>query len=305
MIQALLNEIAAHGDRGAVVPISHFDDLRRELQALDTQPHHGFSDWMSNTMAIPDGLGFEPRSLISVITSSPKVVYEFNDRGKAVRCIVPPQYSSEGSKADSEILRYINAYSEPLGHSAALIYGIPQKLLAVHCGLGRYGRNNICFSEEFGSYIRVLACVTDIPCEDAGWFPARRMDACNMCRACVAACPTNAIDPSERIVNAPRCLTALNEVAGEFPDWLDKGAHNSLIGCMKCQDCCPGNAHNKNSVVKGLAFTEEETAELLVHQAGEPFSDPLTAKIKAADWISPEIAQLLPRNLSVLLQTDR
>ena len=33
------------------------------------------------------------------------------------------------------------------------------KLLAVHCGLARYGRNNISYSNEFGSHMRLLAYV--------------------------------------------------------------------------------------------------------------------------------------------------
>lgn len=304
MIKALLNEITLHGDRGAVVPISHFDEMKREMEELKSQAHHGFSDWMSGIMAIPDDLGFEPRSLISVITSSPKVIYEFNDHGKPVHCIVPPQYSDEGSKSDKAISQYINAYLEPFGHRAALFNKLPQKLLAVHCGLALYGRNNICFSKEFGSYLRVLSFVSDVPCDQGAWFPVRRMEACEECRACVTACPTSAIDPVERIVNAPICITALNEFAGMFPDWLGKDAHNSLIGCMRCQDCCPGNTHNKDNITKGVTFTEEETAEIMSHKAGEPYSDQLAAKIEAAGWITPEVSQFLPRNLAVLLQVQ-
>jgi epoxyqueuosine reductase len=300
MIKALLKEIAAHGDKGAVVPISHYDDLKREMEMLKSEDNHAFSDGMASAMAIPKELGFEPRSLISVITPSPKIIYEFIRHGHPFRFIIPPQYADEGSK-DDEVLQYINAFLEPLGHKAALIYNIPQKLLAVHCGLGRYGRNNICFNEEFGSYIRILSYISDVPCDEADWFPARRMEACDNCQACVSACPTNAIHPAQRVVNASICLTNLNEAPGEFPGWLAKDAHNSLIGCMKCQDCCPANAHQKNNTVKGITFTEEETAELLSHKTGEPYSDLLAAKIEATGWISPGLSQILPRNLTVLL----
>jgi epoxyqueuosine reductase len=301
MTKALLSEIIAHGDRGAVVPISHYDDLKREMEELKSENYHGFSDWMAGAMVIPNDLGFEPCSLISVVTPSPKVMVDFIYHGKPVHCIVPPQYSDEGVK-DKEVLEYINAYLLPLGYRSALIYNLPQKLLAVHCGLGQYVRNNICFNDEFGSYIRVLSYISDVPYDRDGWLPIRRMDTCVQCRSCVTACPTKAIDPSQRIVNASICLTALNEVAGEFPDWLDTDAHNSLVGCMKCQDCCPGNAHNKNNIVKGFTFTEKETAELLSHQAGEPYSDLLAAKIEATVWISSGFSQLLPRNLAVLLE---
>ena len=206
MIKGLLNEIVAHGDRGAVVPISRYDDLKHEMEDLKKEDHHAFSDWMAGAMVITNEPGFEPHSLISVITPSPKVMLRFVYQGNLINCMVPPQYCDEGSK-DNEVLQYINAYLEPLGHRAALFYDLPQKLLAVHCGLALYGRNNICFNEEFGSYIRILSYFSDVCCDEAAWFLVRRLETCEKCRMCVAACPTNAIDPSHRIINAPICLT--------------------------------------------------------------------------------------------------
>jgi hypothetical protein len=51
----------------------------------------------------------------------------------------------------------------------------------------------------------------------------------------------------------------------------------------------------------GVAFSEEETMELLGHKADEPYSDSLAAKMKEAglpEWFE----KVLPRNLAVLLQ---
>jgi epoxyqueuosine reductase len=300
MKEGLLKEIAAHGDRGAIVPFSRFDELKCELKALRTDKYHMFSDWLAGSMVITDEYGFQPRSLISVIVPSPKIIIGFTYHGKTVRCIVPPQYLDEGYK-DNEVLRYINAYLEPFGYRAALFDKLPQKLLAVHSGIGRYGRNNICFHEEFGSYIRILSFISDLPCDGSEWYPARRMETCEKCHACVAACPTKAIEPDHRIINTSFCLTFMNEVPGEFPEWVAENAHNSLIGCMKCQDCCPGNARNKDNIVKGVTFTEEETKELLAHKDEEPYSDSLAAKIKEARFY-PAFLKVLPRNLAVLLK---
>lgn len=88
---------------------------------------------------------------------------------------------------------------------------------------------------------------------------------------------------------------------GDFPEWVDQNAHNSLIGCMKCQDCCPENAQNKENIVKGVTFSKEETRELLKHKNDEPYSDSLAEKIKAAGFY-PELLKVLPRNLAVLLR---
>ena len=299
MIKTLLKEFVSHGDKGAVVPVSRFDDLKRDMEALQSGDYHRWSDWMAVTMTIGDELGFKPRSLISVITPSPKVVLEFNVNGKPFYCVVPPQYADEHTK-DQEVLQYINAYLMQFGLSAAVAENLPQKLLAVHCGLGRYGRNNICFNETFGSYLRVLSYVSDMPCDETDWFPVRRMETCETCYICINACPTKAIQSSHQVVNADICLTFFNEFEGEFPDWICDNFHNSIIGCTKCQDCCPKNAHNKNNIKKGVVFTEKETAELLSHKSDEPFSDLLGAKIEATG-IASEFKNILPRNLAALL----
>lgn len=303
MIDGLLKEIAAHGDSGAVVPISRFDELKRELEDLKTGKYHMFNDWIINSMNITDEFGFRSRSLISVIAPSPKIMIGFTVHGEIIHCVIPPQYLDEGSK-DNEVLQYINAYLEPYGYRAALFDKLPQKLLAVHSGNGLYGRNNLCFHKEFGSYIRILSFISDLPCEESAWYPVRRMDTCEKCRACINACPTKAIEPDNQIINTSNCLTKMNEVPGEFPEWVHQNAHNSLIGCMKCQDCCPGNAQNKENIVKGVTFSEEETRELMIHNNDEPYSDALAEKIKAAHFY-PELLKVLPRNLSVLLQNHK
>lgn len=301
MISGLLKEITSRGDSGAVVPVSRFDDLKAEMEELRSDAHHAFSDWMAGNMALPRELSFEPRSLISVITPSPKVRLQFYHRDTPVNCILPPYYTDE-CIIGTKVLQYINAYLTPLGFMAAEAGLLPEKLLAVHSGLTLYGRNNICFSERLGSHMRILAFVSDLPCEEeTPWFPARRMDTCSSCTACAAACPTKAIDPAQGIINATVCLTAMNEVPGNFPDWVPGNAHNSVVGCIKCQDACPCNAHVTDSITSGVAFTAEETAELLHHTGDTPLSTELHAKIDAAG-INPDYIPLLNRNLGVLLR---
>lgn len=300
MMRALLDEIASHGDQGAVVPVSRFKDLKREMEELKSEPHHGFSDWMAGAMTLPKDLDFTPRSLISVITPSPKVNLQFNDGSKQVCCIVPPYYTDECT-IGGKILEYINTFLTRQGFHAADAGMLPQKLLAVRAGLALYGRNNITFSKDFGSHFRLLAYVSDLPCDDGPWFPSRRMACCDNCHSCVDVCPTKAITPDNRIIDASKCLTLMNELPGMFPDWLPENAHNSLIGCMKCQDCCPANAHKTNDITLGMTFSEQETAEILQYKNDSPYSGALAVKLEAAG-INPDFWPLLPRNLSVLLQ---
>jgi epoxyqueuosine reductase len=169
--------------------------------------------------------------------------------------------------------------------------------------LGQYGRNNICYTGEFGSYTQIMTYISSLPCDETAWLPIGRMERCENCRACVDSCPTGAIDSDRRLIDSDRCITHANESRENFPEWIDKNAHNSIIGCIKCQDCCPANVHNKNNITMGAEFTEEETTEFLNHKYGEPYTGSLAVKLEAAGILSMFVTTM-PRNLAVLFAND-
>ena len=302
VIEDVLALIADRGGRGAVVPVSRFADLRRDLDNLRHGDFH--TRWLDKRAAIadqfvPDTLGFQPRSVIVVVLPSVKVSIRFDDAGTPVECLVPPTYTDLDAP-EAELLSDLNASLCLHGYSAAVVGNrLPAKLLAVHCGLALYGRNNIAFSEEFGSYMGVLMFYTDMPCGDTPWHPVGRLPICEKCYACIVACPTGAIDKNREIVDADRCLTALNEPPGVFPDWVTPDMHNCLVGCMKCQDCCPVNAPFRKLVTQGASFNGDATAELLGHRDGDTYSASLAAQIGDAGL--GDYAEVLPRNLKVLI----
>ena len=119
----------------------------------------------------------------------------------------------------------------------------------------------------------------------------------------MTACPTKAIDITRMLINSDRCVTYYNENPGEFPAWLDKEAHTCVVGCMKCQDCCPANAMNQDNADVLVVFTENETTELLQNKGDLPYTDSLAAKI-AATGLLPEFTRpdVLSRNLAALFQ---
>jgi epoxyqueuosine reductase len=309
MINDLLSVIRSHGNRGAVVPFSRIDDLKKDMVDLKNGEYH--TDWLdrmtkhitgNENRFIPSDISFVPRSLISVVMPSPKVILQFCYRGNAIPCIVPPHYTN-WYENNGQALQYIGDYLASLGYSIVTAETITQKLLAVHCGLGQYGRNNICYNDEFGSYIQIMTYISDMPCDGAAWRPLTRMEICDNCGACAASCPVGAIDSSRQLINSDRCITNFDELPDiEFPDWMDNGAHNSIVGCIKCQDCCPANAINKDNIKMGVTFSEAETLELLNNNGGTPYSESLAAKV-AASGIPPEYAKpnVLPRNLRALL----
>jgi epoxyqueuosine reductase len=304
MINDILSSLSDRGMRGAFAPISRIGDLKRDMESLkDGEFRSGFIDWWLTAAdkLIPEDLDFTPRSLITVIAFSPKMALKFTYKGKAVECILPPTYA-EIVSTESKESEYINELLSPFGYKAAHTRHIPQKMLAVHNGLGKYGRNNIFYDHDFGSYAKIYTYISDMPCEEAdcAWHPIARMDSCKTCKKCVEACPTKAIDASRLVINADICVTAMNERDGAFPEWLDKSAHNSLVGCMKCQDCCPANDKNAGKTVRGAEFTEKETMALLGHKQGDPVPDELSAKLESTGlW--KHFINHIPRNLGALL----
>ena len=303
MIQEILSKLSLHGLKSAFAPISRVEDLKRDLEELKNGDFHtGFIDWITSNAdkLLPNDLGFEPRSLIVAAAFSTKASLRFTYNGKSIDCLLPPTYAEFGM-AESKESDFVVELLKQYGFNAKENRYIPQKMLAVHCGLGKYGRNNIFYSDAFGSYAKIYTFYTDVSCdEDAPWRPIERMEICESCNACVDACPTKAIDENRRIINADVCITAFNERDGEFPEWLDKSAHNCLIGCVKCQDCCPRNAGNLNSIVQGAEFSESETLALLGHKKGDPIPAGLSEKLEATG-IWKHFIPHMPRNLSALI----
>jgi len=311
MIKKLLNEIASHGDRGAIIPFSRIGELKKDMIALKNGDYH--TDWI-NRMAnhitdvsnkfIPANISFEPRSLIIVVMPSPKAIFQFNYRGRLVSYPTPP-VQIDFYKNNDRVLHYVSNYLSPLGFSTVIAVTLPQKLLAVHCGLGLYGRNNICFNNEFGSYMSIMTYISDLPCEETAWVPIRRMEVCEKCCECVTACPTKAIEMNRLLINSDRCVTYYNENDGEFPDWFSNNIHTCIVGCMKCQDCCPANSMNKDNIEIRAIFSEKETTELLNNKGDMPYTDSLAVKVEASGLL-PEFAKpnVLSRNLVALFQND-
>jgi epoxyqueuosine reductase len=305
MIEMLKSEIALHGDKAAVVPIHHLQNIRKDLQELeDSEKLNNFQHYILNNLYQLDVpvSEFTSQSIIIVASPGPSTIeIIFNWKGHRIQSILPASYV-EKETAPLRIENYLKAFLNPQGYHLLYAPQLPRKRIAVSSGLGLYGRNNICYVEGMGSFINLSLFFCDIPCIEDSWQDIRQMDICQTCRKCLENCPTSAITPVKFLIDNERCLTYFNEAGGEwdFPTWIDPSSHHTLYGCMRCQTVCPANRPVLNNVQFAEEFSEEETRFLM---QGKPFDlFPKDLKQKVVELNMMNYLGVLPRNLGVLFE---
>lgn len=82
---------------------------------------------------------------------------------------------------------------------------LSHKHVARAAGLGWIGRNNLLVTEAFGSRVRLVTILTNLPLTTN--FPSPR--DCGSCRDCLAACPVGAIAERQEDFNHLQCYEQL------------------------------------------------------------------------------------------------
>ncbi|MDR0375169.1 MAG: 4Fe-4S binding protein [Treponema sp.] len=127
---------------------------------------------------------------------------------------------------------------------------IPEKPLALACGLGVQGRNSLVITPETGSLVIIAAMTLPFPLESDA--PESNRSACETCGFCVEACPTQAIR-REGGIERNKCIqwyASGNEAS--VPRRVAEKWGRRLYGCTMCQEVCP---HNKKPI-KGAETSE-------------------------------------------------
>jgi epoxyqueuosine reductase len=234
--------------------------------------------------------------VIVAAARQPKVRVRFNNSGRNRSYAIPPTY--DGS-IDSEVLEAVRHSLAKHGFEARGAR-LPWKSLAVCSGLASYGRNNIAYVAGWGSYVRLTGFYSDLPFDGDDWREPAAMKACERCTACLDACPSGAIGEDRFLLRARRCITLYNEETPELPGWIASGWHNSLVGCMTCQDVCPANRANVDWLEGDVEFSEDETGLILDGTHPDRLPAEVVRKLEAAGLVVAY--EVLPRNLRVLLE---
>lgn len=259
---------------------------RDNLQRLETQPQN-----------FPNA-----RSLIVIAAPLPLTRLRFDYQGRTRPVQVPPYYVF-----NEKMTAIRKALGRSLGAAGYHIADarVPYKLAAIRCGLASYGRNNLAFVKDMGSFLRLVAFYSDLPAPVDAWFRLNEMPECTSCGFCLGNCHTNCLDPDPEnrfLARAERCLTLYNEEPGEMPDWITPWLHNSLIGCMRCQSGCPVNRPFIRDIPISDTFNEQETTTILSTPVFTELPQALQDKLNRYDL--ENYYQLVPRNLKFLLEWE-
>jgi len=290
------------------VSVDHLKELQADIDRLENEGkiscNEVFRSYISNKkFRLPEDFP-NAKSLIIIAVFMKPMLVNFHLGGRKHEIVLPPAYYDDGLTV--EMLRdYIlkKVVNEP-GYRIERA-SVHLKLLAVRSGLGKYGRNNLCYIEGMGSMLHLYAFFTDYPCED-NWNARTMMDSCKNCRICISSCPNKCISEQNFVIDASRCLSLFNEIKGEFPEWIRSDAHNALMGCFRCQSCCPANREVIKLAERLEDITEEETGRILSGTPDKELLNSLSRKLKGFYPTQSEgDFPVLTRNLKVLLRPEK
>jgi epoxyqueuosine reductase len=289
------------------VSVKHFselqediDRLRRDGQLCGSETFQGYLSGMK--FDLPDDFTDAKSVIIMAVFIQPMMInFQFN--GKRIPAAMPPNYYDAGltnemlyDEIQKNIIPQGGYRAEKMGNHYHL------KLLSVRSGLGRYGRNNICYVDGMGSFITLHAFLTDHSFEADHWGEMQMMLACTNCNTCIKQCPGGAISRDRFLIDVNRCIPLYNEVEGELPDWIPAGAHNAFMGCMKCQSPCPANRLPIKRIGQLEDITEEETRQFIGGNPDESVILSVSQKLKMPSLVEyREMVEVASRNIKALL----
>ena len=158
-----------------------------------------------------------------------------------------------------------------------------EKAWARKSGLGWVGKNANLITKKHGSVYFLAEIICDLELE----YDLAVTDHCGSCRACIDACPTQAI-VSDRIVDGSKCISyATIELKNEIPDYFNGKMDDWMFGCDVCQDVCPWNRFSAPTLQEKFApnfqklnFRKNEWKELTQELFSEIFKKSAVKRTK-------------------------
>ena len=288
------------------LPVSRLKDLQADIDRVWDQGklsrNRTYRGYLSDMkFALPDDFQ-DAKSLVVMAVFTRLMYVNFSYQGTNHRVMLPPQYYDDGLTEAELIAEVYEKIIGKLNYRVVRSDNVFLKTLAVRSGLGKYGRNNICFVDGMGSFLTLYAFFTDYDFAADDWHDQEMMVECKDCSHCFGICPTDCIRREEFVIDVGRCIPLYNEVNGDFPVWIRSGMLDSLIGCMKCQKKCPVNEPYLKMAGQLPDITESETRRVLAGDADKELMETLAKKLeKFYPATSEEYFPVFTRNLAGLI----
>lgn len=302
LINSVYKKLEEQNCKGKMVPIKHLNRLEENLKK--THKSGAFDEGFYQKELIhfdfkrTDGFP-KAKSIFVVAVPQPHIRVTFHPNSKPIPCLIPSTYSH---KTDDHAKKIIESILNPEGYRLKNVK-LPLKSLAVHSGLAEYGKNNIAYVKCFGSFFRLVAFYSDLPCLEDNWREQKIMQRCETCTICQKMCPTSAIPSDRFLLRAERCISFYSEWPGEFPDWVDPSWHHCLVGCLICQKTCPIDRDFVNNIEDGGTFSSSETMLILEETPVSKMLDETVEKLENLDIL--EYVGHLGRNLQTLIKNQK
>ena len=287
------------GAKTAIISIDNLSKIQRLFtDIIDVRPYsiEFYEMYLKrlkedNSTVFPDA-----KSIIIIVYPQQITGVNFNYNGRAIEIIIPPTYIYKDAENNirSLLQKILSGYGYLLKNST-----LPGKFTTVLSGLGKYGRNNLCYIKGMGSFNTPLIYLSDLPVEETQLSEISLASSCKNCKRCIDICPTGAINRDSFIINPEICITYFNENELELPDWILTKWQNTLVGCMLCQRICPMNKKLLNNINRSINFTEADTDLILQNTE---FKDlPQSIKDKLTQLCLESYYEIIPRNLRILI----
>lgn len=204
--------------------------------------YHADMDWMTRTKAVRQ----DPREKMPGAQSVIVVARSYcRDRppqppgtGKVARYAWGRDYHKVLKKSLRKLADELRTRDENVDcYLSVDAQPVLERSWAERSGLGWIGKHSLVLRRDLGSWFFLGTIITNLrlaPDEPV-------LDHCGSCRACIDACPTDAI-VSEKVVDANRCISYQTiENRGTIPPDIANRSKDWIFGCDICQEVCPWN----------------------------------------------------------------
>lgn len=158
------------------------------------------------------------------------------------------------SKLNKILSRIRALYPDLIGKSFVDTAPILEKAWAREAGLGWPGKHSVLINKDLGTFFFLGIIVVNI---ELDYDKPEQKDYCGLCRICIEACPTGAIN-NNKTIDCRKCIAYQTlESKTQIPEDIVAKLEGRVFGCDRCQEACPWNNQLKQHKTPQFELPEE------------------------------------------------